>query len=423
MIALIIRAVCLSLMLFMVLCYPTAAAAAGQRPTVMVTDYNVYPDVLMPGDTGTITVTISNMEEQARQTETTKRGEDPETITTETTMSINARMESIHLFGKGIEVVTTGDLREEYLNVGDLGPGKSTTISFAIKAIEAGTFFPYVRIAVKEGNDVRFPLQVKVDASDVKISADAPSSIAVGEITTIGLTVLNTRRNTIEAVRLVPVTEGVKFSPSEVPIGTMEPDELVNARFDSTLGDSFARGENEIAFTVEYKNGDNYHESACTIPIEVVDGYGVRLIASTFPSSVVPGEMAEIELDTVNTRSDEAKSAIVVPLTEGLVYQPSEYYIGNMRPGDLYTARFTIDTTNMNTGVNNLDFKVIYRDANGYQDSDVCTLPLNALVMGGAAKAHTASSVSAGSILPLAVILVLTALGLVLYVRLRKRNQ
>ena len=120
-----IRAVCLSLMLFTVLCYPTAAAAAaGQRPTVMVTDYNVYPDVLMPGDTGTITVTITNMEEQARQTETTKRGEDPETITTETTMSINARMESIHLFGKGIAVVTTGDLREEYLNVGDLGPGK-----------------------------------------------------------------------------------------------------------------------------------------------------------------------------------------------------------------------------------------------------------------------------------------------------------
>ena len=71
MIALTLRAVCLSLMLFMVLCYPTAAAAAGQRPTVMVTDYNVYPDVLMPGDTGTITVTITNMEEQARQTETT----------------------------------------------------------------------------------------------------------------------------------------------------------------------------------------------------------------------------------------------------------------------------------------------------------------------------------------------------------------
>lgn len=73
MIALKIRAVCLSLMVFTVLFYPAAAAAAGQRPTVMVTDYNVYPDVLMPGDTGTITVTISNMEEQARQTETTKK--------------------------------------------------------------------------------------------------------------------------------------------------------------------------------------------------------------------------------------------------------------------------------------------------------------------------------------------------------------
>ncbi|MCK4735272.1 MAG: hypothetical protein KAT65_22660, partial [Methanophagales archaeon] len=315
-----IRAVLITLMFLTVLFYPVAAEP---RPTVMVTDYNVYPEVLMPGDTGTITLTITNMAEQASQTETTKTEGTSETKTTETTMSINARIESIHLYGKGIAVVTEGDLREEYFNVGDLGPGKSTSISFAIKAIHAGTFFPYVRIDVKNGNSVRFPILVKVDSADVKISADAPSSIAMGEITTIGLTVLNTRQNKIEAVRLVPMTKDVKFSPSEFPIGTMAPNELVNASFDIAIGDSFGQGETEIEFKVEYKNGDNYHESYCKIPIEVVHGYGLRLIASKFPSSIMRGEMAEIELDTVNTRSDEVKSAIVVPLTKELLYQPS----------------------------------------------------------------------------------------------------
>ncbi len=148
-------------------------------------------------------------------------------------------------------------------------------------------------------------------------------------------------------------------------------------------------------------------------------GYGVRLIASKFPSSIIIGEMAEIELDTVNTRSDEAKSAIVVPLTEGLVYQPSEYYIGNMKPGDLYTAQFKIDTSNMKTGINNLDFRVRYKDANGYQESDVCTLTLNAVAM-EAAKTTTASS--GGFIIPIVVILVIITIVTVLYIRRRKRE-
>ncbi|MFZ2071637.1 MAG: hypothetical protein WAV32_08625 [Halobacteriota archaeon] len=411
-----IRAFLIALMVLTMLFYPVAAEP---RPTVMVTHYNMYPEVLMPGDTGTITLTITNMAEQASQTETTKTEGTSETTMTETTLSINARIETIHLFGKGIDVVTIGDLREEYLNVGDLGPGKSINISFAIKAIHAGTFFPYVRIDVKNGNDVRFPFHVKVDSADVKISADAPSSIAMGEITTIGLTVHNTRQNKIEAVRLVPMTKGVKFSPSEFPISTMAPDELVNASFDIAIGDSFGQGENEIQFKVEYKNGDNYHYYYCKIPIEVVHGYGVRLIASKFPSSIIIGEMAEIELDTVNTRSDEVKSAIVVPLTEGLMYQPSEYYIGNMRPGDLYTAQFKVDTSNMKTGVNNLDFKVRYKDANGYQESDVCTLTLNAITM-EAVKTNTASS--GGFIIPIVVILVIITIGTVLYIRRRKRE-
>ena len=417
-----IRAVLITLMFLTMLFYPVAAEP---RPTVMITDYNVYPAVLMPGDTGTITVTIQNMDTQSVETETTTTTTTSYESSTTATSTIRAEIETIRLSSRSrdIEWLREGSQRSEYYNIGALGPGESITISLPIKAATYAsdrTYFPEVCIEVEKGENVRFPIPVKVDSSDVKISADAPSSIAVGEITTVGLTVLNTRQNKIEAVRLVPMTKGVKFSPSEFPIGTMAPDELVNASFDIAISDSFSRGENELEFKVEYKNGDNYHESYCKIPIEVVEGYGVRLIASKFPSSIIIGEIAEMELDTVNTRSDEAKSAIVVPLTEGLLYQPSEYYIGNMRPGDLYTAQFKIDTSNMKTGVNNLDFKVRYKDANGYQESDVCTLTLNAVAM-EAAKTNTAAS-SGGFIIPIVVILVIIALGSVLYIRRRKRK-
>ncbi|MEA2032078.1 MAG: hypothetical protein U9N41_00665 [Euryarchaeota archaeon] len=416
-----IRAVLITLMFFTMLFYP---AAAEPRPTVMITDYNVYPEVLMPGDTGTITVTIQNRDTQSSETETTTTKTTSYESSTTATSTIRAEIETIRLSSRSrdIEWLREGVQRSEYYNIGALGPGESITISLPIKAAahtSDGTYFPEVCIEVEKGENVRFPIPVKVASSDVKISADAPSSVTMGEITTVGLTVFNTRQNKIEAVRLVPMTKGVKFSPSEFPIGTMEPDELVNASFDIAIGDSFDQGENEIEFKVEYKNGDNNHESYCKIPIEVVHGYGVRLIASKFPSSIIIGEMVEIELDTVNTRSDEAKSAIVVPMTEELLYQPSEYYIGNMRPGDLYTAQFKIDTSNMKTGVNNLVFKVIYKDANGYQESDVCTLTLNAAAMDAA---KTSTSLSGGFIIPIVVILVIIALGTVLYIRRRKRE-
>jgi len=417
-----IRAVLIVLMFFTMLFYP---AVAEPRPTVMITDYNVYPEVLMPGDTGTITVTIQNMDTLSSETETTTTKTTSYESSTTATSTIRAEIETIRLSSRsrGIEWLREGSQRSEYYNIGALGPGESITISLPIKAATYAsdrTYFPEVCIEVEKGENVRFPIPVKVDSSGVKISADAPSSIAVGEITTISLTVLNTRQNKIEAVRLVPMTKGVKFSPSEFLIGTITPDELVNASFDIAIGDSFGQGENEIQFRVEYKNGDNYHESYCKIPVEVVHGYGVRLIASKFPLSIMKGEMAAIELDTVNTRSDEVKSAIVVPMTEGLLlYQPSEYYIGNMRPGDLYTAQFTIDTSNVKTGINNLDFKVRYKDANGYQESDVCTLTLNAVAM-EAANTNTASS--GGSIIPIVVILVIIAIGLVLHIRRRKRK-
>lgn len=408
-------AVLIVLMLFFALLfYPAASQPADPKPTVMVTSYTVYPEVLMPGDSGTITLTITNPAEEASQTETTVEKGEYETITTETVISINTRIKTVRLLGKGLGVATIRCPRGEYLDVGNLGPGESIDINFEIKAIEEGTFFPLLWIDVKEGSDINFPLIVKVDSSEVEISADAPPSIAVGEITPVGLTVFNTRKNKIEAVRIVPVTKGVKFSPSEFSIGTMEPDEVVNASFDVTVEDSLGVGEKEIEAKVEYKNGDNYHESYCKIPVQVVHSYGMRLVAKKFPLSIKRGEIANIVLDIGNSRSDEVQSVIAIPLTKGLVYQPSEYYIGNMKPGDLYTANFDVDSSNMKPGVNNLDFKVIYKDANGYHlESDVCTLTLN--VMPEAKKTNP-------FIIPIVAIVIIIVVGSALYIWRRKRK-
>jgi hypothetical protein len=51
-----------------------AAASAADGPAVMIVDYEVEPEVLMPGDTGTSTVIIQNMDTQSAETETITTG-------------------------------------------------------------------------------------------------------------------------------------------------------------------------------------------------------------------------------------------------------------------------------------------------------------------------------------------------------------
>ena len=423
MVQLKIRVVLITVMFLTMLFYP---AAALQRPTVMVTDYTVYPEVLMPGDTGTLTLTITNMEDKANVKEEKVETIGDVTTTIDTTTNINARIKSIRLYGKGVEVVTEGYLREEYLYVGGLGPGRSINISFAIKGIQEGTFSPYVLIDVKEGNDVRFPMLVRVDSSDVKISVVAPSSIAKGEITNIGLKVLNTRENKVEAVRIVPMTKGVRFSPSEFLIGTVKPHEVETASFNVTIGESFVVGNQiDLKFKVDYKNGDNYHESYCDIPVEVVRGYGVKLFATEsetqLPTTI--GALAKVTLDLVNTLPEEVESVIVKPLTKGPIYHPSEYPLGNMKSGAQCSVTFDIETSNMKPGVNNLDFAVIYRDVDGYHESDVYTLPLK--VVTAIEMPETKTSPPAGEFLiptPIVVVVALIALGAVVYIFIRRRK-
>ncbi|MHC1566250.1 MAG: hypothetical protein ACXQTD_00520 [Candidatus Syntropharchaeia archaeon] len=59
----------------------------------------------------------------------------------------------------------------EYYKVGALGPGKNIRISIPIeaKALRDGTYFPEIYIEVDNGKNVRFPIPIKVDSSEVEI--------------------------------------------------------------------------------------------------------------------------------------------------------------------------------------------------------------------------------------------------------------
>ncbi len=346
----------------------TASASAAEGPAVMIVEHVVEPEALMPGDTGTITVTIQNMDTQSSETKMTTTGKfSPSETTTTSTSSISAEIETIRLSSRSrdIEWLREGFQRSEYYNVGSLGPGEGITISLPIKGAayaHDGTYFPEVCIEVENGENVRFPVPVKVDSSEVEIlEQDIPSEISLSESKQIAIVVANNRPNQVRGVnvRVKSKSAGLEFTPERIFIGDLGAYEKREANFTLT---PFVAGNKDIYFEVAYKNGDNLHHNELKSSVLVKSIADVKLILVNAPESVLKGEIAKIDFDVANGKAKDIKGVSVMPAIEGLRILPSEYFIGDMEVGDVFSASFDVYTRDLRIGDTEIPFKLVFRD-------------------------------------------------------------
>ena len=361
------------------------SASAAEGPAVMIVDYKLEPEVLMPGDTGTITLTIKNMDTKSSETETTTTTAAGYTSSATTTSTISAEIDSIRLSSSGssreIEWLREGSQRSEYYNVGALGPGEIITIAIPIKAAayaHDGTYFPEVYIEVDNGENVRFPVSVKVDSSSVEIlEKDIPSEISLSESKEIAIVVANNRPNSVRGVNVFVKSKGLEFTPEGIYVGNLESYEKRAVNFtltpqtfkkssiknatQQTLGE--IDQNREFSFEVTYKNGDNVHHSELKSSVVVKNIADVKLILVNTPEFVFQGEIAKIEFDVANGMAKDIEAVSVVPVIEGLRILPSESFIGDMEVGDIFSASFDVYTSNLSVGDTELPFKLVFRDA------------------------------------------------------------
>lgn len=129
---------------------------SASEPTIVITGYQVQPEVIMPGGSALITATVTNTAKAASMT--TKSGTDPAESVTET-KEINAYIDDVELFGNGLEVIS-GD----YRRVGEVGPGQSIPLTFLVKAPQkTGIYFPELHIATQGGRSLKYPIPVNVN--------------------------------------------------------------------------------------------------------------------------------------------------------------------------------------------------------------------------------------------------------------------
>jgi len=210
------------------------------RGTVRLEKTASYPEVLMSGDSGTVTLLLKN---SATQYSIKMDNKD---------YSMNSQIQSAELIGNEFIEVTSGS----YYNAGIIGPGDSIELPFSIKInnnTPDGTYFLdfYLKGAARLYS-LNLKIPVRVDSSSIQSTLSETPKLNPGGII---LSVANNRPNSVNAATVIP--EGnATFEPAEYFIGTMDPDELFTVKFDM-LGNT----QDNMSFKLKFKNGNNWHES------------------------------------------------------------------------------------------------------------------------------------------------------------------
>jgi hypothetical protein len=223
----------------------------NSKGTVELENVVSNPEIFMPGDRGTVTVTLKN-------TATT-----PTVTIDESSYDTNARIQSAVLEPLSDEIIV---LDSPYEEMGIIGPGDSIKLTFNVRVAENAMDGNHNLGLAIEGNSFDYNskknIPLKVDSSNIKVIPSKALQLVNGQ-STIEFDVANTHPNELNSVSIKPEAEGVKFYPAEYFIGPMDPDELFTVEFDAVKDNSSGftedSGKVNMSLTANYNNGINRH--------------------------------------------------------------------------------------------------------------------------------------------------------------------
>jgi hypothetical protein len=321
-------------------------------PSIVITNYQLTPGEFMPGETGILTLMITNAESVATTTETTG-GASHSVSVTETNGVVIER-----IYISSVSDANGNQIRSilganGYEDLGNLAASASMTVSFEMIAednISNGHYFPKVHIDLKNddyGNyeDIVFPLDIQVNDVPLEIFPDnSPMTISLSGASDISLTLINLRESPLDNIVITP-QKGDDYR--------IQPEKLVVSQLDASSSEEIhfsiipeAIGNYELAFNVNYENGGNSHITETTVTVETIDSFDVAPIIYSMPSTIKAGTTEEIRLKVYNSKADGISSVIITPHTNARI-TPSQYFIGSMDADDIYSLSFDIDTTDL----------------------------------------------------------------------------
>jgi len=341
--------------LLLLVAIPYAADASTKDPTVAITHYKVTPAILLPGDQGTIEITLANTAGAASSTESTVQNSVSGTTTTTTTKDMTVLVESVYLYGQGVEV-----LEGNFQQVGALGPGQSMTLTFLIRAPRTeGMYFPEVWIRIPEGTSVQYPIPVNVNSpigiqkgAVLVLESIAPESANPGDEIPVTLTVRNDGQLLAEDVtlRIGNVSNLVAPKGSDLyHLGLIGSGRSKTADLVLLSDRDTNPGLTQVPVILEYHSVDGaLHTQASAINLMMKGRGELGLVTvDTSPRRVGENQPFDLTIRIENTGTGEAKqvaATIDLPMTG-----TKQSFIGKIKPGNDAPAVFLLDGTKSGT--------------------------------------------------------------------------
>lgn len=342
------------------------SSAGLYEPTVILSDYEVSPSVLMPGDTGMITVTLSNTASVSTKTVTDSYA------TTQT--DINPTITGVFLDGGRYIDVTGGNSAFS----GDLGAKQSVKLTFAIKAPDGrGIYYAALRVGVKDSENLVYPIPINVDmpVSSLKkpvllVSQSGSTTLDAGEKGIVSLHILNSGKSTAEDILIKISEESSSLAPigkSSFHIPSLSSGESKSFDVSFISDKNIETGISEIPLIITYSIVDGTEQTQEDAIVLNVIGSGEIAIASlkTDPARVMENDRFDLTIRIENTGTGDAKSTKAstdLPFTGG-----REAFIGKIRPGNDAPAVFTLDAKS--PGDYTYNFTVVWEDDTGVHES------------------------------------------------------
>lgn len=337
-------------LVLIIVCIVPSVGDTTLRPTVVV-NYEVGPVVLMPGDIGTVTISLENM-----ATGEIYVKEDDKTF------DMNAYIISATLGGNdNIEILDDG-----YTNIGLLGPSDTLQLTFNIKArndASDGVHFLYFElIGGSDMYDLNYKIPIKVDKRSLEVTFPNIPSTVMSEMSIILVDFINMRPNDVSGVIVTPLGDDVIITPSEIFLGTIPAENKSTATFNLNTMES-TRGSKNISFSISYYNGDNlHHMEGASTAINVVNQSSLLLTAIEVENI---GDKYTIMGDLNNVGTTDAKN-IIVSVVESENVKPiqpyTRYFIGTLEPDDF--SSFELSARITSTNFSDIPISIEFRNSN-----------------------------------------------------------
>jgi hypothetical protein len=357
----------------------------GSEPTVTITSYTVTPQVMMPNDQGTITITVKNTATTATQQQSIGSGSVSSNTPQESKqIDIDVFIQNIKLEGNGIKV-----LSNEFNQVGDLGPGQSTTITFAIQAPEkTGLYFPEVWIDTLGGRSTRYPIPVNVNTQVatqhqpiVIMESTLPDTVIPGDEFPVGLTLINQGQSAVTDISLMIGDAGPSIAPkltNTLHVASLVPSEQHDLDMVFISDKKATSGVIKIPVLITFFGIDGMQQiqnSTIDVNLKGQAEMGILSIDTT-PQRVTENVPFDLTVRIENTGTGEAKavSATIDLPTQGT----KEAFIGKITIGNDAPALFLLEP--LRAGDYPYTLNVTYTDDTGIH---IQTRQLNLHVSGG----------------------------------------